>query len=561
MFNERSSQQKVIRIGILAPASLGFAPWELRLFERIASDPRFEIQAVIIDGRNPPPPKTIFEKLTDKKLPQRLFYRAMMSFDERAAGIESTPETPVFNALLIGLKKITVNPERRRFVDLFTEADTKAVRELELDVILRHDFGIIKGPILEAARHGIWSFHHADNRHNRGGPPGFWESLHQAPVTGATLQILTPELDGGRVIARCWRNTEPNAIRNERAIYDLSCTLVWRELTRLARDGFVPSEPSELYDGPLYVAPGIRDLFRYAAKRISNTANGLVHHLNIRSGRRPGMWSLATGTGQIETAALWRTTEIKPPADRFWADPFLIDKDGTLHLFFEEFDYQINRGYISVGILNDGKFTYLGKAIDAGYHMSFPFVYVHNGDIYMIPEAAEKRRVEVWRATDFPLSWERHKTVLEETDIADTTLHFHDDQWWMFANISQTPNRDFCNELHVFMIDGPELESITPHPENPVVMDSRTARNGGRMFYRGDKLYRPSQNNSYGTYGYGLNIMEITELTPTRYQEKRVVKAEPNFRKDIGGLHHVDAVGDTFVIDIWKPVGGRPKSK
>ena len=39
-----------LRIGLLAARDLGFAFWERRLFEKLASDPRFEITAIIVDG-------------------------------------------------------------------------------------------------------------------------------------------------------------------------------------------------------------------------------------------------------------------------------------------------------------------------------------------------------------------------------------------------------------------------------------------------------------------------------------------------------------------------------
>ncbi len=49
------------------------------------------------------------------------------------------------------------------------------MKDLNCDVLIRCGKGILRGDILYAARHGILSFHHADNRINRGGPPGFWE--------------------------------------------------------------------------------------------------------------------------------------------------------------------------------------------------------------------------------------------------------------------------------------------------------------------------------------------------------------------------------------------------
>jgi hypothetical protein len=55
--------------------------------------------------------------------------------------------------------------------------------------------------------------------------------------------------------------------------------------------------------------------------------------------------------------------------------------------------------------------------------------------------------------------------------------------------------------------------------------------------------------------------MEITELTPTRYREKVADQAEPNFHPGILATHHFDCVGDTFIIDICRKVGGRGKTR
>ena len=545
-----------LRIGILAPKDLNFSSWELRLFEQIASDSRFEIAALIVDGREHPR-RNLWRNLTDPQLPGRAIRLLCAKLDERAVGTATEIEALNFKARLPDIPRIVVTPERRKFVDLFTEADSVPVRELNLDVLLRHAFGIIKGPILDAARHGIWSFHHADNRVNRGGPAGYWETVLGEPVTGATLQILTPELDGGRVIARCWQNTLRNAVRNQRSIFELANSLLLRELQRLARTGDVSAEPSPLYSGPLYVAPNGWQSMHYLGRRARNAAGAVASKIALRMGRRPNMWTLAVGKGPIETAVLWRTKEITPPANRYWADPFLIERDRTLFVLFEEYDYNLGRAWIAAGRIVEEEFEYLGVAIDAGYHMSFPFVFEHENEIYVIPETLAQRRVEVWRAVDFPLRWTLHRTALEGVNAVDTVLHRHENQWWMLTNISQTPKQISHNELHIFAVDGPKLRSIVPHQNNPVVIDTRTARNGGRPFYRKGRLYRPSQNGSYGVYGYGFNLMEVTALTLDHYQETIAYTAEPNFRPGIVGTHHFDAVSDTFIIDVCRAMGGK----
>ena len=72
-------------------------------------------------------------------------------------------------------------------------------RYLKPDVLVRFGFGIVKGPMLDLPTHGVWGFHHGDEEKFRGGPPGFWEIMHDDPVTGAVLQRLTEKLDAGRI--------------------------------------------------------------------------------------------------------------------------------------------------------------------------------------------------------------------------------------------------------------------------------------------------------------------------------------------------------------------------
>ena len=57
----------------------------------------------------------------------------------------------------------------------YRDEDIRAIRHLNFDLLLHFGSGILRGDILIAARFGILSFHHADNKINRGQPAGFWE--------------------------------------------------------------------------------------------------------------------------------------------------------------------------------------------------------------------------------------------------------------------------------------------------------------------------------------------------------------------------------------------------
>lgn len=83
----------------------------------------------------------------------------------------------------------------------FAAADVAAIRAEELDFIVAFlGYDILRGEILEAARHGIWSYHMADPTRYRGAPPGVWEIHDSAPTTGVVLQRLNERLDGGTIL-------------------------------------------------------------------------------------------------------------------------------------------------------------------------------------------------------------------------------------------------------------------------------------------------------------------------------------------------------------------------
>ena len=57
----------------------------------------------------------------------------------------------------------------------FTDKDLSLISNHNLDCIIRCGSGILKGEVLNLTEFGVISFHHGDNRVNRGGPSGFWQ--------------------------------------------------------------------------------------------------------------------------------------------------------------------------------------------------------------------------------------------------------------------------------------------------------------------------------------------------------------------------------------------------
>ncbi len=238
---------------------------------------------------------------------------------------------------------------------------------------------------------------------------------------------------------------------------------------------------------------------------------------------------------------------IRPPLDRFYADPFLFKRDGKNYLFFEDLRYNEGRALISCAELDaEGNLGEIFEALRCSYHLSYPFLFEHDGEVYMIPETKQNRTVELYRAEEFPRRWKLEAVLLNDVYAVDATLHVQDGKFWMFAGLS---NGRYSNsdELAIFYADqltGP----WKPHRGNPVVSDVRRARPAGALFYRDGKLIRPSQDCGEA-YGYALNFSEVLKLTEDEYEERQIGRIGPEWVKGNLGTHTYTASEDFEVID------------
>ncbi|MBU1307352.1 MAG: hypothetical protein KKF33_17760, partial [Alphaproteobacteria bacterium] len=156
--------------------------------------------------------------------------------------------------------------------------------------------------------------------------------------------------------------------------------------------------------------------------------------------RRPFYWQVAyrqvDGTDVAATTALDGAAFSVLPDDgqRFYADPFVVTRQGKTFLFVEEYPYATARGVISVAEQQaDGSFGVPQVVLEEPYHLSYPQVFAHAGDMFMLPESGGARRLVLYRATAFPDQWVVDTVLVEGRDINDATLLERDGKYWLFA--------------------------------------------------------------------------------------------------------------------------------
>jgi hypothetical protein len=252
----------------------------------------------------------------------------------------------------------------------------------------------------------------------------------------------------------------------------------------------------------------------------------------------------------------FRFTPILPPKDRFWADPFPLRVGGADYVLFEDFPYSTGRGVISALELGpQGPVGSPQVVLERDYHLSYPFVFSWRGEQFMIPETADAKRIELYRAVRGPGEWAQEAVLIEGSPFTDCTLAEIGGRWWMFTNTADS-GASYWDELHLFHAATP-LGPWTPHRGNPVVSDVRSARPAGGLFQRGGHWYRPSQDCSRG-YGSAMNIQRIIRLDESSYEEQTVGRVIPDWAPRLTGVHTVNALGGLTVIDARRRLRGRP---
>ena len=407
-----------------------------------------------------------------------------------------------------------------------------------------------------SARRGCWFL--AAGRHS--GHGGLRSRAYEAPIGCTDSEILLLALDSpaGVPITLCsavlrrWAtlsraNSTPELTWEGehffiRALHELHAR-GWASLRARALARAVPPKTSPQLS-PVAVA--------------SHYASGIVQKVARRltpSGRQVDHWRLSIrAIDQVPLVArdhpVWEGGNVIPtPRGQFWADPFLVEHGERTYLFFENYIYEDMRAVLSVcEVLSDGTLSDPVECLRTGYHLSYPHVFAHHGEYFMIPESAENGTVELYRAIEFPLKWKLEKVLFRGMAV-DTTFLVHDDRCYFFTSMS-----NFGTQFPVQLLFN--ADSITSdwrlHPASPISTGVHAERGGGAILRVDDRLVRPVQNGSRG-YGHSLAFADIVELDPQHYAQTVRATLDPKWANRLAGTHTYAKSSRWEVIDgLWR---------
>ncbi len=386
---------------------------------------------------------------------------------------------------------------------------------------------------------------------DQGNVPVWHLTADDAPGISALLRAAalqrTPTVavrQGGAVLAAGRVGTESPGLLGE-TVADLLGRTTTLILSALA--GRVPCAPDlvPMSHPDITAAHAARLAAGMAVRRLSRRIHRLAYrtpHWRVgwRRLEEPDLFEL-----RRHPAGGWN--DLPDDGRHFYADPFPILYRGEVTLFVEDYVHATGRGRISaVAFGPDGPRGRPEPVLECSFHLSYPFVFIRDGDVWMIPESGEAETIDLYRATRFPGGWVKEATLVGGLVAGDATLYeAPDGTWWMFATVKD--GGAASDALHLWTAPdfrGPWI----PHAKNPVLIDIASARPAGHMIVRDGMLLRPVQDCRNG-YGAALGIARVNQLDDHGFSQELETTIMPGLAWHGACLHTLNQAGDFEFID------------
>ena len=223
------------------------------------------------------------------------------------------------------------------------------------------------------------------------------------------------------------------------------------------------------------------------------------------------------------------------------ADPFLIEYDHRLYLFYEiQTDFGVGEIWAK-SMDSSGRWKDHGSVLKESFHLSYPQVFSIGGRFYMIPEAAQSGRVLLYSANSLPGNWKMERVLIDES-LLDTSIILRDEGVFLLGT---------TREYECILYWAPTLADKFIAADYIIACGKGVARNAGRPILIDGRLYRFSQNCE-NQYGQNISVHLINNISLSMYSETMILPdlfptKQPWMQL---GSHHVSAArfdGDYYV--------------
>lgn len=545
-----------MRIGIYIKEFDHLENWELRILHGLQIDPNLELCLLIQENEN------LHNNGQTEEYQTRQAKTTKQSFGDAILKLQIRLERKFFfkKICTVGKKNILpylnscsmlkIETQDDNGVTTIKKEDVVKMKDYHLDVLLNLSSHSPKGELGTIAKYGFWSLLHVKDYINHKGYIGLREICDKQAAIKVALQQCDGDTTNNFTIDRAYFSPHWSLVKTKDAVLEGSVSLLLKNLrvlhSRMKLNGKV-RDTTEALESAFHLKDVLNYCFKFYGALIEKTLKSASSSVLGTNYQR---WTLFIGTGDFLTTELSQLQPAQLPKNEFWADPFLFRFKDVCYVFFETYCYKSKKGKLSCGILENQKVNHVVDILDLKYHLSYPYVFEENGEIFLMPETMDNKRLEIYKCIQFPNKWELFTTAFEGEMVADASFYNDKEgQKWLFVNKKEMKSLPLNSELYIYKVDSAKLNTLEPHTQNPVIIDSRTGRNGGAIFNYGKEIYRPSQRNVDGIYGKALNINKIKELTINSYVEEISEIIEPTFQKGLMSMHHLHQIEGLFVFD------------
>jgi len=461
---------------------------------------------------------------------------------------------------------------RKSFYSYTSFVDSEGAKKQDFDLLLRvSGLCIEKGEILNSySRLGVLSLHHGNNILNRGGPVGFWE-VFWGEESGITAQILTPELDGGKVVSRGRIRTIPNPTANSANIIRHTSAVLQAAFAIIASKSFFTNSSNhkfiqelEVCSRNIFKEPSVILRFFISSKTLFNSLFALLfiripRYIYAKYRNPYEKWGISLTKNYNKRLGSWTRIyplNCKPGSDDWVADPFFINLGGIDYLLFEYYSWSKRKGSIGYSRINhfysedksDLQISSSGILLENEYHLSYPYAFNVRNESFFIPEnnvnGANLYRIR--KTDENVLTSVMVKNLLKGYCIDPTYVRLKGFDYLFLTHLGETGNT-----LHLFFCKDITKDELIMHPSSPLCVDHSLGRSAGRIFIESEDeniIIRPSQimKESYGR-GILLSRYKVDE------GECRLLGVQKKIKPPRGSLyshiHHIDHLNGITAID------------
>lgn len=193
----------------------------------------------------------------------------------------------------------------------------------------------------------------------------------------------------------------------------------------------------------------------------------------------------------------WLKSE--PFKDNWIADPFILFvNDESISIIAEQLYKGVGRLVLLDVDLASMEIKRLKVILQLPTHLSFPYIWQENGNIFIMPENVESGNLRIWKYNAEKEILEDPKVVIDE-QLEDSQLCKIGNKYYIMG-VKYVHNDYFMCTKHLEIYSADSLFGPYSHLQT-IDNELRLERGAGMIWHEGDTIIRPAQNceNGYGT--------------------------------------------------------------